>query len=93
MPHEKRAARYIGLVVAYDPNKKDFWVFEGKLEGIIAREAKGEYGFGYDPIFILESGKHYGEIEPGERDRINFRGKGIEKFIDYLKAEKYIEIN
>ena len=38
-------------------------VFEGKVEGRIARTPRGNNGFGYDPLFVLEDrDETYGEL-------------------------------
>ncbi|MDO7203992.1 non-canonical purine NTP pyrophosphatase [Paraclostridium bifermentans] len=44
------------------PSGKEF-VVRGTLEGTIAFEEKGENGFGYDPLFIVNQyNKTFGEL-------------------------------
>jgi len=53
---------------------------EGVCEGIIAFDAKGTGGFGYDPIFyLLELDKHMAELSLGEKNRISHRAKAAQK--------------
>jgi XTP/dITP diphosphohydrolase len=46
-----RGARYVCELVALDPEGREFRG-RGVLDGSIADEARGEEGFGFDPIFV-----------------------------------------
>jgi len=46
---------------------------EGTLTGTIARTARGNNGFGYDPVFVLPDGRHAAELPTEEKDRISHR--------------------
>ncbi len=46
-----RRARYVCALVVVDPDGREI-VVEGTLDGEIADRARGDGGFGYDPIFI-----------------------------------------
>lgn len=50
---EDRRARYVCTIVAAGPEGEEV-VVRGTLEGRIAREQRGEGGFGYDPLFVPE---------------------------------------
>ena len=53
-------------------------VKRGTMEGLIAKEIKGNNGFGYDPIVYLpEYGKTSAELDPEEKNRISHRGKAL----------------
>ena len=52
-------------------------LFSGVIEGEIARERRGEGGFGYDPIFLLPSGVTTAELPEGEKDAISHRGRAV----------------
>jgi XTP/dITP diphosphohydrolase len=53
---------------------------EGVCEGRVARDKRGAFGFGYDPIFLLPKlGKHMAELPPAEKHRISHRGIAMEK--------------
>lgn len=59
--------------------------FEGKVNGNITTEQKGDGGFGYDPIFLPEGfDKTFAEIDPDEKNRISHRGIAVKKLITYL---------
>ena len=74
-----RHAFYIAVLVllrdAQDPTPL---IAEGRWQGRIANEPRGEGGFGYDPIFIPEGGSlHAAEMTPDEKNRISHRAKAI----------------
>ena len=58
---------------------------KGVIEGFLAEEQKGEYGFGYDPIFYHpESGCTTGELLPEKKNEISHRGIAIRKMVEKL---------
>jgi XTP/dITP diphosphohydrolase len=48
---DARRARYVSEVVALTPDGEEFRG-TGTLSGMIAREPRGDEGFGFDPIFV-----------------------------------------
>jgi XTP/dITP diphosphohydrolase len=50
---DERDARYVCVMVAIAPDGREL-VAEGVLDGVIARAASGEQGFGFDPVFVPE---------------------------------------
>ena len=60
--------------------------FKATLEGEISKEAKGEYGFGYDPIFYLkEFNKTNAELDEYGKNKISHRFKVLKEFVNYVK--------
>ena len=53
LPRERRRARFRCLIAIAGRNTGDVRCAEGEVTGLIADEAHGEGGFGYDPIFWL----------------------------------------
>jgi len=52
----------------------------GKIEGKISHIPKGNYGFGYDPIFIpIKYKKTFGEMDPSKKYKIDHRFKAFKK--------------
>ncbi|MBW1972756.1 MAG: XTP/dITP diphosphatase [Deltaproteobacteria bacterium] len=91
LPKEKRKARFICVVSFIDKNG-DIKFFEGKVEGVITKEAIGERGFGYDPIFFVsEKGKTMAQLTEDEKNLISHRGKAWREAKAYL--EKIIRSN
>jgi XTP/dITP diphosphohydrolase len=55
---------------------------EGFVEGVIAKEGRGENGFGYDPIFYLpEKGKTIAQLPYEEKNAISHRGRALKKLV------------
>jgi len=79
VPWEKRTAHF-KCVIVIATAKGQLWVKHGECHGMIAFEAKGENGFGYDPIFYLpEMGKTMAELSPETKNQISHRGQASQK--------------
>jgi XTP/dITP diphosphohydrolase len=77
---EERTARFKCVVAIYDPENQRIETFEGKVEGVILYEPKGRKGFGYDPIFYVpEIKKTLAEINVGEKNKVDHRGRALER--------------
>ena len=71
------------LVVAKSYEETDF--VEGECRGIIIDELRGDYGFGYDPLFLVpEYNKTFSEIEPEEKNKISHRARALKKLLELL---------
>jgi len=82
---DRRRARF-RCVVALARNGDLLETFEGIVEGRIADEARGDYGFGYDPIFIPEGlDQTFGELPTEVKNRISHRAKAIRAVADKLR--------
>jgi XTP/dITP diphosphohydrolase len=74
---DDRRARF-RCVVALARNGDLLGTFEGTVEGRIADEARGDSGFGYDPIFIPEGFEQtFGELPTEVKNTISHRAKAI----------------
>jgi XTP/dITP diphosphohydrolase len=79
VPREKRGARFRCAIVIADPDGHT-WSSEGVCEGEIAFEPRGEYGFGYDPLFILqEGGGRMAELPTATKNRVSHRARAAER--------------
>jgi len=76
VPAHKRTARFVcSIALVGDGLNK---MFEGRCEGLIAHEPRGEYGFGYDPVFIdAELGLTFAELTREEKAPRSHRGKAL----------------
>lgn len=60
-------------------------IFEGRVDGTIAREPSGCGGFGYDPVFVPEnSGRTFSEMTAEEKNAISHRGRATRKLMEFL---------
>lgn len=64
-------------------------VFEGIVEGIVARQPEGDHGFGYDPIFYYPPlGRTLAQISEQEKNAISHRGKAMRKLMEFWQHEE-----
>jgi len=79
VPWEKRTACFKCVIVVATPDGQ-LRVCYGECHGIIALEAKGKNGFGYDPIFFLpEIGKTMAELSLAMINQISHRARASQK--------------
>ena len=72
------------LALAYPDGRAE--VFEGKVECTIVWPARGENGFGYDPIFMPNGhSRVYGEMSREEKSTLSHRRKALDLFMAYLE--------
>jgi XTP/dITP diphosphohydrolase len=51
---------------------------EGRVDGALTFPARGDRGFGYDPIFIPEGGSAtFGEMDPAAKDAMSHRARAF----------------
>ena len=75
VPWEERGARYVCEIAIVDEAGK-LHRCRGVMNGKIALEAKGEGGFGYDPIFYIPRYRRTVAEMPAElKNRISHRGR------------------
>jgi XTP/dITP diphosphohydrolase len=61
------------------------FVVEESCEGTIAAKARGETGFGYDPIFIPDGhDRTFAELGSEIKDRSSHRARALRRFRDKL---------
>ncbi|MEN2994199.1 MAG: XTP/dITP diphosphatase [Thermodesulfovibrio sp.] len=84
VPLEKRNARFVCCIALVFPNGQEY-IFWGYVKGTITESPRGNYGFGYDPVFIPEGfQKTFAEMEPYEKDKISHRREALNKLKDFL---------
>lgn len=85
---QNRAAYFHATIIfVRSANDPDPLIGQGRWQGRIASAAKGEQGFGYDPIFVDEhSGLHAAELSDVEKNRRSHRGLAIASLIDQWRA-------
>ena len=85
LPLKKRTARY-QCAVALADGKHLIGVVSGNCKGKIGFKSKGSFGFGYDPLFIIEKyDKTFAQLGPQVKHKMSHRYKAL------LKARPLIE--
>ena len=85
VPARRRQARF-RCVVAFVADGSEKY-FEGKVEGSILLSPRGEYGFGYDPVFRPTGhARSYAELTAEEKNAMSHRGLAIRHFLAFLQS-------
>lgn len=89
-PDPQRTARFVCHLALADPQRVLLEAC-GTIEGQIGRDARGENGFGYDPLFVVpELGCTTAELPPEAKNAISHRGQAVKAFrarlADLLKS-------
>lgn len=75
-----RSARYVCVICMAFPNGHEI-VARGECRGTILKEARGEGGFGYDPLFFFpQFGKTFAEITAEEKNEVSHRKAALREF-------------
>lgn len=60
-------------------------LFEGRVDGAILTERRGNEGFGYDPIFMAEGeNQSFAEMDFSEKNKISHRARAVQKLVAFL---------
>ena len=83
----ERAASFhcvlVALLHADDPAPL---IATGEWPGQIGRAARGQGGFGYDPVFVVPAlGRTAAELSPDEKNRLSHRGQALRQLVELLK--------
>lgn len=79
---EDRRATFRSVVAVVWPDGAEATA-EGRLAGTIARQARGKFGFGYDPVFEVD-GKTLAEMEPEAKDTVSHRAQALRALAELL---------
>ena len=82
VPAEKRTARFVSAVACVFPTG-DWFTVEGVCEGTIGDAPRGDNGFGYDPIFMVD-GRSFAELSAEEKDAVSHRGRALRALAEKL---------
>lgn len=87
-PDDQRTARFVCVMVLASAAGEVLARSEGAFEGRIAREARGENGFGYDPLFLVAPGfeRTSAELLPDEKNLISHRARAARAMARQLAA-------
>ncbi len=87
VPPDRRKARFVCCISV--ASKGEVRSFSGYVNGAIGTEARGDNGFGYDPVFYPEGhDRTFAEISDVEKNSMSHRGRALKKLQKYLLQEK-----
>lgn len=75
---EKNRKAYFQCVLSIAVPSGPALTYEGRCEGTIIDEKRGDNGFGYDPVFYFEEfQKTFAQLSMEEKNRVSHRGKAL----------------
>ncbi len=87
LPDDRRAAYYVCSAIVADPSGEVRAAAEGRCHGVIAREAHGTGGFGYDPLFLIpEYHRTFGELSARVKHALSHRGRALARLRPALRG-------
>lgn len=85
VPDPRRGAAFVSACALVSSSGEV--VVRGEWSGTIAREARGDGGFGYDPVFVpVGSERTAAELSPAEKDAVSHRGRALAQLVPALRA-------
>ena len=91
VPDGQRQAQFVCVITMVTPEGQVIQA-RGEIHGELTREARGENGFGYDPIFYYPPfGKTTAELTPEEKNAVSHRANALRVFNEKLKEAGYAD--
>ncbi|WP_239645452.1 RdgB/HAM1 family non-canonical purine NTP pyrophosphatase [Mycobacterium sp. UM_CSW] len=85
VPDDRRGAAFVSACALVSASGEV--VVRGEWPGSIAREARGDGGFGYDPVFVPDgSDRTAAQLSPAEKDAVSHRGRALALLVPALGA-------
>jgi XTP/dITP diphosphohydrolase len=85
---QERRAHFV-CAIALARRGRAVAVVTDRVDGQILQTARGDGGFGYDPIFYFPPlGKTFAEISAEEKNEFSHRGKAFRKVLDLITNER-----
>ena len=86
-PHADRSAYYYCVLVyvrhADDPQPV---IADGRWNGVMLDQPRGQGGFGYDPYFLIpERGMTAAELPAADKNRLSHRGQALRLMVEKLR--------
>lgn len=87
VPDERRTARFVCVLALSDAKGRILLTARDTVEGRINHAPRGDNGFGYDPLFLVDSaGKTTAELPPAQKHAISHRGKALRHMRELIDA-------
>ncbi len=92
IPTDRRTARFVCVLALSDPSGIIILTSRDTVEGRIIHEPRGDNGFGYDPLFFIDSlGKTTAELPPERKHQISHRGKALARMKKSMSSLPMLE--
>lgn len=89
VPFEKRGAKFVCAMTLLNENGEVIFSDRGECFGKIGCSAKGQNGFGYDPVFVVAGGNlTMAELSEEDKNKISHRALAVDKFLKFLQASQ-----
>ncbi len=91
VPDGSRQAQFVCVITLVMPDGQVIQA-RGEAHGELLRQAVGQGGFGYDPIFYYPPlGKTFAELSPEEKNKVSHRAVALNLFNEKLKEAGYAD--
>jgi len=88
VPPDQRAAKFCCAMILILENGEQFAGY-GEVEGVLAAEESGRFGFGYDPVFWYPpAGETFAELDEEEKNRVSHRRRAADALMSALRASR-----
>jgi XTP/dITP diphosphohydrolase len=85
IPADRRQAAFVCVLAFVTPAGYE-QVFSGRVGGAILTAERGEGGFGYDPLFLVDGfDRTMAELSLEEKNEISHRGQALQHFRAFLE--------
>lgn len=88
IPAGDRQGAFVCVMAYVDPDGTER-TFNGRVGGLILTEARGDGGFGYDPLFLVDGYcSTMAELSLEEKNWISHRGQALRQFKAFLEGRQ-----
>jgi XTP/dITP diphosphohydrolase len=86
IPDTRRSARFVCVLALADPKGRILLTARDTVEGRVIDTPRGQNGFGYDPLFLINDlNKTTAELPPDQKHAISHRGKALRHLRELMK--------
>jgi XTP/dITP diphosphohydrolase len=85
VPFGQRQAAFVCALAFVTPDGREK-LFSGRIGGLILEEGRGNDGFGYDSLFLVDGfDRTMAELSLDEKNAVSHRGQALRQFREYLE--------
>ncbi|MBC8019534.1 MAG: XTP/dITP diphosphatase [Verrucomicrobia bacterium] len=85
IPANRRQAAFVCVLALVTPAGVE-QVFSGRVGGVILASERGDGGFGYDPLFLVDGfNRTMAELTLLEKNEVSHRGQALQRFRAFLE--------